>query len=113
MPGLEETAAQAAAQAEAEAALKTDIDRIQKMIDDTIKGKNNEHTTNVLAQAQARLESELEFLKQDSADIRRQFIDDATTQLIAFENEANVSKELKAAIQNSRNDLVNVRKAVI
>lgn len=99
--------------ARAEAALQTDITRIQKMINDATADKNNKHTIYILVQAQARLEGELEDLGRESGAVQRQQIDDATDQLIAFENEANVSRKLKAVIQNSRNDLVNVRKVVI
>lgn len=98
--------------ARAEVALQADIDRIQKMINYNRDDENNEHTNNILSQAQARLEGALEDLKREPVAVRRQRIDDATAQLIAFENEANVSRELKAAIQNSRNDLINTRKAV-
>ncbi len=91
-------------------ALQTDIDRIETMIVKARKA-NNQDTLDVLEQALARLEGKRERLNQDSRAIRRASIDSATTELVAFENEGRVSRELKAEIQNSRGDLVRRRES--
>lgn len=96
----------------AEDALHRDIDRIQKMINDNLEGKSNEYTAGILSQAQARIESELKELGKDPVSVRQKLIDDATDQLIAFENEADVSRKLKATIQDSRTDLINARRSI-
>ena len=89
--------------------IQIDIDRIQIMIDTAIKN-GNEDTINILSQAQARIEGELNNITRDSRATRVASIDNADAELIAFEKEANVSRELRAAIANSRSDLVNLRK---
>ena len=90
--------------------IQTDLDRIEVMIR-TATSAGNEDTVDILDQAQARLESELEVLSKDSDATRRSSIDAANAELISFEDEANVSAALKREIQNSRGDLVNRRKA--
>lgn len=94
--------------AQTEAELRTDLARIQEMIRDA-RDTGNEDTQDILIQAESRIESAITDLNKPSRDARVASIDSATAELIAFENEARVSRDLKAAIQNSRGDLVNRR----
>ena len=91
--------------------VQTDLDRIGVMLK-TARDTGNQDTEDILVQAESRFESEIEQLTKDSRATRVASIDSADAELIAFENEAKVSRELKAAIQNSRSDLVNRRKNV-
>ncbi len=88
-------------------ALRTDITRIEEMLASYNGG--NQDTVDILEQTLSRLEGELDQLTRPSRATRQTSIDAATVELIDYENEANVSRELKAAIQNSRGDLVRRR----
>lgn len=88
--------------------LETDLARIQEMLV-TARETGNEDTIDILGQAEARIEGAIERLTRDSSATRRATIDSATDELVAFENEGRVSRELKSAIQNSRIDLVRRR----
>ena len=90
--------------------LETDLARLQEMLVDA-RAAGNEDTEDILTQAEARIESAIMQFTKDSRATRQATIDSATTELIAFENEARVSRELKAAIQNSRGDLVRRRES--
>ncbi len=90
--------------------IQTDLDRIELMLS-TARTAGNVDTVNTLEQAHARIESALEELTKDSDAKRRSDIDAANDALISYENEANVSRELKAEIQDSRGDLVNLRRS--
>ncbi len=89
--------------------LETDLARIGEMLR-TAREAGNQDTEDILGQAEARIESKIEEFTRDSRATRQASIDRATTELIAFENERRVSRELKTAIQNSRGDLVTKRK---
>ena len=89
--------------------IQTDLDRIAVMLTEA-RATGNQDTEDILGQAEARFESELEELTKDSRATRVASIDAADTELVSFEDEANVSRELKAAIALSRGDLVNRRK---
>lgn len=91
--------------------LQTDLDRIQVMIKKA-RDTGNQDTDDILGQAESRIEGAIEVLSRDSRATRQASIDAANAELIAFENERRVSVELKAAIQDSRGDLVNRRKNV-
>ena len=89
--------------------IQTDIDRITIMLKDA-RDTGNIDTEDILIQAEARFENELEKLTRDSRATRVASIDSASAELVAFENESNVSPALKAAIALSRGDLTNRRK---
>ena len=94
--------------AQTQAELETDLARLQEMIE-TARGTGNTDTLSILEQAEARIEGAIEEFTKDSRATRQASIDSADAELIAFENERRVSRELKAAIQNSRGDLVRRR----
>ncbi len=89
-------------------ALRTDLARLQEMLVAARKN-GNQDTEDILTQAEARIEGQIEEFTRDSRATRQASIDSATDELVAFENESRVSRELKADIQNSRGDLVRAR----
>lgn len=89
--------------------METDFTRLEEMqVDALVTG--NPDTEDILAQVGARIEAQIEaeFVAPTRAT-RVTSIDSAEAELIAFENEDRVSRELKAAIQDSRSDLVQRR----
>jgi hypothetical protein len=90
--------------------IQTDLDRIGRILK-AARVVDNQDTLDILEQANARLESEFEDLSKDTDATRRSSIDTANAELIAYENEADVSPVLKAALQDSRGDLVTRRRS--